>query len=1101
MDGSNRFLFNQRDLYAPQQEQPYQRNLIERVIAPIDAPQQFLFNVTQGVAEDGFQVRDLTGSLLKSIRYANPWSNVEPISPDEIRRTFFGKGSDDWNRVGKFSSTLAISLLYDPLLLTGLPGVKDLAAAGRELSGLDAVLGAAKSSARGLIDNVADTKWGSAVIQGLFNRNYGLPDAFVQNLDEFRQATNAYRFEAHTILKQAKKLGGKEAQDLVGMALESDAIYNARAAMKSMGPGFTNPTMEAFRGKMKEIGVDEGQFWQVFDSARKLDDVIGDGLKSVGLISQSAFDELRGKHLRRMYQAFDNPRAYLKRLEDLTSDTSVKFSLSDLQEKMKYFRTKMDKAVFEKSASSLSEGVSQGAGQFDNFSVDAIRNERYFTRNGRPQFNAENFTNDLDLWLRNNPNHTIAGVAEHVKDEMLKDVRMPDELYATLLDYVSGSFTNVGETAQKLVDVIQSRAYDPGFNWRAYNERLDLVKNRLNLPSEIREALGEITEFGPRLADEASKTGQLLETRRFFDRLAGVTRDIDGNIIERAGSEVMSATKTAQNTALLNGERFGDMNGMWTTPAVARYLNRMEGMSGLAGSEAHQVAANISRGVQATNRFFKANKIILDPLAQARNAISDVVMMDLAGITPLNMSGWIKATNSLNEFRKSGTLNFYTNIAEQAGLDLFQSTHAASELKRMSYGLSGIKTPTDGLGFMEAWMTSLRNTYNTVADPMVAGMEAREMTFKLYSFITKYDELASGMAKAGREITPDIQLNLARQAVDITEKAMFNYNEVPFMFDFARKYGVIPFVAYPVKAIPSLFDAIVNRPTRLLKYERTADTINNDFLGGNSEQVAKEIAALPEWARDGMVIKLPFDDDSGRPLYLDASYLMPWYILNDVKEIGQQDNSGGIINRNSMVMPPMLNEVLSFMSNKDNFGRDIFTPSMSAADKMGVFFNRVYKFFAPSSYPGGARAESIGRTLLSYASHDPERTDWEKLLTAGSRLYALDFNKDYALDTRADFTSQSQAQTLIDASQRPAQAGLAGLFSLGANVIASDRPQTQTNTGIQMKMNKTELATALAEIKRNQRMGPDEKRRRMLQLIEEYNQQQGDLQGQLTRLQ
>src|SRR5699024_6676670 len=93
-----------------------ERGWFERVLAPFEAPQQFLFKLTQGVADDGFQLRDVWEAAKHGANYFNPWSDAERITEDEILDIFGGK---DLKGAGRFAANLGISLLYDPLFTTG----------------------------------------------------------------------------------------------------------------------------------------------------------------------------------------------------------------------------------------------------------------------------------------------------------------------------------------------------------------------------------------------------------------------------------------------------------------------------------------------------------------------------------------------------------------------------------------------------------------------------------------------------------------------------------------------------------------------------------------------------------------------------------------------------------------------------------------------------------------------------------------------------------------------------------------------------------------------------------------------------------------------
>lgn len=1055
-------LFQPRNTELPGRSRPQTgRHFMDRLLAPLGASAQGIYSFITEVDDDGFQWTDFSKAMGHSFRYANPWSDVRRIEESEVRRAMFGSKSDDWHWLARTATGIGISLLFDPV--TYIPP-----AALAKVTKADDVLRLAAKASKGFRDRIGKSSAGMAVMQGLFNRNYGLPEKFLNEVDTFRQNTNALRFEANSILKAAEGLGkDKTVMNLMSEALESEAVYLMRqGASSGKKIAATN-----IKKRLAKAGVNETLFWDIYDRVRALDDSIGEGLMKSGVISENAFEAMRGKHLRRVYASFENPAEHLKRLEVISSEGGVRLSAKRLTTEL----NKLSRSL-PLNLSPQTQGASSLLGSIDP-AVAARR--RYFQPNGR--FNTKNIVDDLETYLSSNPKASIAEAMDFVNTTMLKDSKLTPGTQKAFINHISQNSVDMKKTADEVIDIINARLHSPDIQWRTLVERTSVISERKNLPPAIKEALGEITEFAPRIVAEVTDVGKLLSTRKFFDRLAGITRSPTGEIVEKLGTDIVSKTRSSINSMRIAGKYFGDLDGMYTTRAVHNYLNRMEGMGSGATDPARRIAEAVLGGIESVNRFFKLNKVVFDPTAQLRNAFSDLIMMDATGVNIFKPDSFIKSARELQNFNRTGNLGNYLQLSELGGLDLFQSVQSSVELRRAAGALTEptVKTVSDGAGFMKRIFQSLRTTQENLAEPFLKAMEFREMQFKLNGFIQHYDELAGNFVRSGGKLNDSMRKNIAQQATKLAEKGMFNYNELPFIWDFARKYGVIPFVSFPVKAIPSVFDVAVNRPHKLLKYPRYVDVTSKELMGASPLEVAKEIAALPDYARDGMVIKLPFNDDNDRPLYADISYLLPWFVLQDVKESSSLFTFGEI-DRSSMAVSPLLGEIVSFVTNTDSFGREITKPGMTAVDKASIWSRRLWEFLMPSLSPGGTRTRSIGKTLLSHATNDPQRTNWEKVVTRGMGIYSGTLFTPF--DSDSANVRQVQAQTLIDASERPVEAAIGGTMGLFTTIVASDPQQQLRISDFKFSQDRAEIQREINSIRRNTQMSVTEKKARIERL-------------------
>src|SRR5690606_12891527 len=153
----------------------------------------------------------------------------------------------------------------------------------------------------------------------------------------------------------------------------------------------------------------------------------------------------------------------------------------------------------------------------------------------------------------------------------------------------------------------------------------------------------------------------------------------------------------------------------------------------------------------------------------------------------------------------------------------------------------------------------------------------------------------------------------------------FNYGDVPYLIDFVRKYGIIPFATFPFKAVPFVADVMYHHPHRILRFPRAVEAWNEGVVG-SSEDLAREIEALPDHVRDKMVVRMPFKERNGRPLYVDISYFVPFGVMKGILESVTGTGEEGIFTgglRSGTISPPLLELTEALRLGIDSFGNEI----------------------------------------------------------------------------------------------------------------------------------------------------------------------------------
>ena len=1129
-------------IFRPEEE--YERGFFERVFAPFQAPQEGLFKFTQNVAEDGFQLRDITDSMGHAARYFNPWSNVEPIDPNEIREIFMGRDAETHGFL-KFGANLAITLLYDPLLFSGLAkglgmvergtraarNIDRLAnpagalLEGSRLAAKQVVSPAIHSVGRRVLGEAEYNKVVTGAAQWMVDRFAGVPEELKRRVLSFDARVTEWRMEAFNVIKKADRLGGVEGQRILADALETEAVYLSRTGKQVTATGDVKKLAE-IETRLAKAGISEDLFYQVYDRARKLDDKIGSELWRSGVISRDAVEGMRGMHLRRMYEAFEKPLDYIDRLETL------KLARPDLAEDV----TRVSIGALKRNLSSLPDEAA-GLGGFRAIRPsdragrqmfgDRVDASPYFDPNARNALDTDRFSGDLVNWLDKNSDASVMEVLSHVENVMLGGTKMSDRFWQTIGDHLTGAkYTRKG--IDTYISKLQDMAHTGGMQFRRFNERLEIIAKREGMDPDMAKALGEIGEAAPRIAGEAADAGKLYEVHSLFDDIAGVKRvsseagtflqrakqhitrgedvpaplmddlrrtlgrDVSaeeilkldtGSMLEKGTGAWSSLEKTAEfSVPLPSDPSFGAAAGMFVTPGTSLMLRQLGSVGDLATDPVGLAASKFGGLVRTLTSRFKMMKVVMDPTAQFRNFIGNAVLMDMQGTNPFRIDRLIKSVTEVNQFLSTGNKGRYMQLLDDAGVTLLENTFGRTELMDMAFKMS--KNPVT----RNNWVDTTKGIYRAIGDQFGPDgapaklFQLNEGMFKLSVFADKYEGLMRPLVKLGKEVDPDVHTGIVRQAAALAEQALFNYADVPHLIDMVRRYGIVPFATFPFKAIPYAGEMLYKHPHRVLKYNRVSE-VWNEHSAGSPEDVAREIQALPQHARDSMVVRMPWKDTQGRPLYVDMSFFLPWEPLREMIEDLQggvsglfgppEGGTGSFGMKGGLLSPPVAVLFDAMRHNVDGLGRPIVRDSMSPTEKMAAMGRFMYEFIAPPSSPGGSRANSVGRQMMAMARNSPEVADWVEMVGRGLRLA----NEDN-IRPAPGMAPQSQAQVGIEGLNP----GLGAALGIFGGAMASDPKQARQQAVSGFQGTNTDLARQISSVRTDPDLSVAEKRRRIARL-------------------
>ena len=203
----------------------------------------------------------------------------------------------------------------------------------------------------------------------------------------------------------------------------------------------------------------------------------------------------------------------------------------------------------------------------------------------------------------------------------------------------------------------------------------------------------------------------------------------------------------------------------------------------------------------------------------------------------------------------------------------------------------------------------------------------------------------------------------------------------------ALRRTVLPFVAFVYRGAPLLAKTFANKPEKFIKYAIVAGGLNTlayMALGLDDDDEDRERAWLQD-ERAGYVwgfltprlIRMPWDDQNGNPVFLDVRR---WVPMGDVVDTGQAQSA---IPLPPPVLPGGPGVIFAeFFGNKSWFtGREITLETDTMAQKASKSFEHVWKGMMPNfpGLPGTYSTDMLVDTFYGRVHPGPfgeERTSW-----------------------------------------------------------------------------------------------------------------------------
>lgn len=463
----------------------------------------------------------------------------------------------------------------------------------------------------------------------------------------------------------------------------------------------------------------------------------------------------------------------------------------------------------------------------------------------------------------------------------------------------------------------------PHVRIQGLKRQMRLFTARKNIPQEIKEALGEVEEAGPRFAQQLNV---FAKQRAIQENLEYISRNV---VRTKSQLDLISPNLVASGRwkpIVGNAEDLGPLfrdvakgEEVYYAPWVFHnFMNDLRRAPRYARAGREAFSHDFMGYVETVTSGMKRLLVTHRPGGIIRNMLSTVIMGDMATggkfFSDPSVLHW-----AAKEWTGKGP--FFTELSKYADL-------GADSMKIHEFGL--LANLVRKSKPQDKWIEKLENVARHFWDDPVKLYGFTEGTVRLGVAKKMHTNM---VAKLGRTLTEKEWRLIAEESMNAT----INYGDVPYWIEQSRRIGFMPitsFITFPWKVVPRTFKTIWESPTTILKYPRAVEAFSRAQM---SEQGYENLASLsPEWMRNNLLVMMP----NGEAYNL--GWIMPWQALDEFTKVATTTTNPLAPRDQSIISNLFLTWYGELYYNRDFLGRPIVDPNdnrLEAARKISAYTN------------------------------------------------------------------------------------------------------------------------------------------------------------------
>ena len=328
-----------------------------------------------------------------------------------------------------------------------------------------------------------------------------------------------------------------------------------------------------------------------------------------------------------------------------------------------------------------------------------------------------------------------------------------------------------------------------------------------------------------------------------------IANEIQKEIDKVTANKIVADSKKYKQVP--NNPRYGAMRGLYV---------RKEIINDVIGSEQLYTNNEFLNGALAysakAQKVFKYTKVPMNIPTQARNIISNIVLMDVSGTNFLKIPGLI--SRAIADIASDGK---YAQLARKYGIE--STTFTSEELVNIDAQFNKIKAKEDSWSGM--WARS-KVFFNDYVDVFGRTYQKTEVMFKVAKMIDFMENHGKSESEAAR----------------LANEALLDYSNVSQAVRVIRTMPLgSPFITFNLKAASQMVRNMKNHPIAVAKYAAIPYVVAQMLLENNSELEEDDIPEMKKLVADYMEknatsLILPWKDQDGRIRVFDMGYFLPW---------------------------------------------------------------------------------------------------------------------------------------------------------------------------------------------------------------------------------
>lgn len=510
---------------------------------------------------------------------------------------------------------------------------------------------------------------------------------------------------------------------------------------------------------------------------------------------------------------------------------------------------------------------------------------------------------------------------------------------------------------------------------------------------------GDVVMWRDFTKDEREKMGEIDEARYAIAKtLHAMVHDVEvGKYLEWLSRDQAKAVPPEGFTVVQAGERLDKEGRIRQDPfatytaaewvkvpdtkiqgtSVARY-GKLAGLyvPGPVWNDVRQVSGGgVRLGGETWNRIlslWKTSKTALSPAVHTNNIMSNMVMADWHDVTAGHVAKALRIIMAGMERDGKGLIGRAGNVATHIGIADREAAKAVMARYQDSGGAIGSWVTTElAKEQLEPIVELLDAEVNGVAAATEIGVYSALQHLMHRRFGPAFEALKA--SKPGKATITEAQnlINLYSSEDDVfrlaawlrakengatdaeagkvARRSFLDYSiNAPWVQ--AMRSSALPFISFTYRAVPMLLETMAKKPHKMFKLMALAGGLNylGVLLGGGGDDSERKL--LPEekagglWGLVPKLIRMPWNDANGSPVYLDVRR---WIPAGDVFDLGQ--------GHSALPLPPSLMPggplalVGELVLNKTAFtGQAITLGTDTTGEKAAKVADYLWKAFAPN---------------------------------------------------------------------------------------------------------------------------------------------------------